>query len=179
MTRAQIENVYFDWLYDIACDGKKKSYTKLLRTLHSIDFTYSIPMDGNRAAEGEDLRYRFGWEEGYEDAEIAKFLDIRPCSMLEMMVGLSIHFEEQIMRDPAFGDRTSVWFWEMITNLGLSSMSDDHFNPTRVENAISICLNREYKPDGTGGLFKIEGCLTDLREVEIWYQGCWYLSTIT
>lgn len=179
MTRTQIENAYFDWLYDIACDGKKKSYTKLLRTLNSIDFTYSIPMDSNRAAEGEDLRYRFGWEEGYEDVEIAKFLDIHPCSMLEMMVGLSIHFEEQIMRDPTFGDRTSVWFWEMITNLGLSSMSDDHFNPIRVENAISTCLNREYKPDGTGGLFKIEGCLTDLREVEIWYQGCWYLSTIT
>lgn len=39
---------------------------KLLRHLHNIDFQYMLPMDGNRAEDGIDLRYRFGYEKEYE-----------------------------------------------------------------------------------------------------------------
>lgn len=177
-TEKQIKEDYFDWFYDILCYDRTKSYTKLLHALDNIDFVYSIDMDGNRAADGEDLRYRFGEESGYSDPEIAVFLDVRPCSVLEMMAGLAIRFEEHIMRDSEYGDRTSIWFWEMIKNLGLSNMSDDHFNLVRTKSAVSIFLNREYAPDGTGGPFVIKGCPVDLREVELWYQGNWYLNTI-
>ena len=40
-------------------------------------------------------------------------------------------------------------------------------------------MNREYEPNGKGGLFTIRGCEEDLTEVEIWYQLNWYLNTIT
>ena len=80
------------------------------------------------------------------------------------------------MYDIDIGDRTSVWFWNMIDNLGLSDMSDAHFNQPYVDDVIFRFLNRDYLPNGQGGLFTINNCSEDLRNVEIWYQLCWYLN---
>jgi hypothetical protein len=82
------------------------------------------------------------------------------------------------MDDPDYGNRTGQWFWTMINNLNLSSMSDERFDGEYVDEVISIFLNREYQEDGEGGLFTIEDCEYDMRTVEIWYQLCWYLNTI-
>lgn len=182
MTRDDIRDEYFDWLYELVCDGKYAkaiSYRKLFEFLHETEFVYSIPRDQNRAEDGIDLRWRFVCDTyipEYAD-EILEDLD-SPCSVLEMMVALAITCEN-IMDDPAFGNRTSQWFWEMIVNLGLGGMSDSRFNRLQAEESIVRFLNREYEPDGKGGLFTIDNCDRDLRNVEIWYQLCWYLDSIT
>jgi hypothetical protein len=145
--------------------------------LHDVEFTYSIPKDANRAEDGIDLRYRFTYDyAGVEDAECYIF---GPCSVLEMMVALAVRCEETIMDDPGYGDRTSQWFWRMINNLGLGSMTDRRFDKYYVEDVVSDFLNRRYSPDGRGGLFTIRGCDSDLRRVELWIQLLWYLNTIT
>ena len=64
MTRHEelIRNEYFEWLVSIIAQNRYDndiSYGKLLSYLHSIEFTYSIPRDSNREADGEELRYRF------------------------------------------------------------------------------------------------------------------------
>lgn len=170
----RINDAYFDWMYRLIC-GKRYprdiSYRRLLATLHNIDFVYSIPKDGNRAADGIDLRYRF-------DHDLADILEGQPCSVLEMMLALAIRCEETIMDDTRIGDRTSQWFWNMITNLGLGSMTDNRYDRDYIEECVRRFLDREYEPDGEGGLFRIRNCDYDLRDVEIWYQMCWYLDTI-
>lgn len=173
----KIQNEYFEWLYDLVCKdrySKQISYRKLLSCLHNTEFTYILRRDRNRAEDGLNLRYRFalrhhGDEESYLDG---------PCSVLEMMIALAIRCEESIMDNPAYGDRTKQWFWGMIVNMGLSSMTDDVFNRQYVEAAVTRLLNREYEPNGKGGLFTIKDCDRDLRTVEIWYQLCWYLDEI-
>ena len=82
------------------------------------------------------------------------------------------------MDDPGVGDRTGQWFWGMIVNLGLGSMTDGRYDRRFVEGVLNRFLNREYEPDGRGGLFRIKHCNRDLRTVEIWYQLCWYLDSI-
>ena len=82
------------------------------------------------------------------------------------------------MDNPAVGDRTAQWFWSMIVSLGLGSMTDSRFDEYYVERVIDRFLNRDYSPDGRGGLFTIPRCEEDLRDVEIWYQTTWYLDTI-
>lgn len=152
------------------------SYRKLLAVLHNTEFVYSIPKDENRAEDGLSLRYRFALLKG--DGDLAECLT-GPCSIFEMMVALSIRCEENIMDDPSVGDRTAQWFWEMIANLGLNSMTDDRYDRRFVEDVISRFLDRDYEPDGKGGLFRVRNCRRDLRTVEIWYQLCWYLDSIT
>lgn len=179
MTRDELINEYFEWIYKLICNDKyykHLSYRKLLYFLHDVDFTYSIPMDGNRESDGIALRYRFGDELGYDDSIIAGYLDDRPCSVLEMMVALSIRCESQIMDDPLEGDRTGQWFWNMIVSLGLGSMSDDKFDKRYAKQVIDIFLNHEYKRNGEGGLFIVENRMYDMRTAEIWYQMCWYLD---
>lgn len=172
-----IKEDYFEWMCSLVCDTRRKRerYGGLLRLLHNIEFTYSIPMDENRASDGEGLRLRFSRIQDYDDVPACLY---GPCSVLEMMVALAVRCEEQIMDDPDAGNRTSEWFFEMIHNLGLSSMTNDSFDRYFVYNNIDRFLNREYQPDGSGGLFTIKNCKYDLRDVEIWYQMCWYLDSI-
>ena len=172
MARDSIQNEYFEWLYDSVYSGGVSFY-KLLRYLHETEFIYSIPRDRNRAIDGMYLRYRFATDYDYPDINL--YLE-GPCSVLEMMVALSIRCEEDIMDDPSVGDRTSQWFWGMIVNMGLGSMYDERFDIHFVEDTITRFLNRDYEPNGEGGLFTIKYCDRDLRDVEIWYQLCWYLD---
>jgi hypothetical protein len=171
-----VKEEYFEWLYNYVCKGRshsKVSYRKLLECLHQIEFTFFVPNDVNRAKDGVDLRYRFAMVE--DDERITDILD-GPCTVLEMMVALSIRCEETIMDDTQYGDRTGQWFWNMMSNLGIGNMPDDIFDREIVEDAIYRFLERRYDPDGKGGLFHIRGCSDDLRNVEIWVQLCWYLD---
>jgi hypothetical protein len=180
--RDEIINEYFEWLYDIVCGeeySKEFSYRKLLTRLHDTEFRYLLKPDQNRADDGIDLRYRFIWKRGYDD-RYDQIMDILagPCSVLEMMIALSIRCEENIMDDPNIGDRTAQWFWGMVINLGLGSMMDGRFDRDFVDESLDTFLDRRYAPDGTGGLFTIDECDRDLRSVEIWNQLCWYLDNI-
>ena len=173
--RDRVVNDYFEWLFKYV-SGRRfprgVSYRKLLMYLHSVEFVYSIRKDSNRYNDGVYLRFRF--PELSED-EVREYLD-DPCSVLEMMIALSIRCEETIMDNTEKGDRTGQWFWGMITNLGLGSCTDDNFDRKYVSEVIDCFLNREYEPDGTGGLFRIRDCHMDLRKMEIWQQLCLYLD---
>lgn len=177
MTKTEINNKYFEWMYDLVCRDRFAddiSFRKLLAELHKIEFIFYIPLDANRADDGIKLRRRFALE--LNDAELATKIK-GPCSVLEMILALAIHCED-IMDDPLVGDRTSQWFWGMIANLGLGSMDDSNFNKLYVGETIARFLNRDYEPNGKGGLFTVRNSDIDIRDKEIWYQLCHYLNTV-
>lgn len=170
---------YFDWMYNLVCRNrysKSISFKKVFSYLNDTKFTYSIRMDLNRAKDGTELRRRYA-----NEFKIANIYDriCGPCSVLEMMIALAIRCEETIMDDENFGDRTDQWFWDMMKNLGLGHMDDDEFDEEYVSDVITRFLNRDYEPDGRGGLFFVRNCDIDLRDVEIWIQMLWYLDNIT
>ena len=179
MTRDIFIDLYFDWMYQLVCDDQyQDSYCRLLSHLHDREFIYILEMDGNRATDGVDLRYRFAYDCGYNYSMVDRYLGNRPCSILEMMVALALKCEENIMVDPDVGDRTGLWFWDMVASLGLSSMTDSEFDIFYVDDVLDRFLNREYRRNGEGGLFTVRHCRYDLRTAEIWYQMNWYLNDI-
>lgn len=181
MDKDDIINEYFNWMCDKITDPKYHgdvSYMKLLSQLHNTEFTYIIDGDINRFNDGIDLKNRFVYELRYPYEVINICLDPHNCSVLEMMVALAIRCEESIMDDPFYGNRTGKWFWGMIDSLGLKTVHDDNYNRQYVDNVIFKFLNRDYDPNGEGGLFTIIDCHDDLRNIEIWYQMCWYLDEI-
>ena len=177
----RISNEYFKWLSDLVCEDRyaeQISFNKLLMYLHTTRFTYTLPMDANRAEDGIDLRWRFAYEHPYLQGNAE--LGLRgPCSVLEMMIALALRCEETIMDDPKKGDRMAQWFWGMVASLGLNAMTDDRFDRRFVDYTVKKFLDRDYEPNGKGGLFTIRNCDRDLRTVEIWYQLNWYLDTIS
>ena len=185
MTDNEIINGYFNWLVKLVVGtrfGKGISFNKLLMRLHSTEFIFTMPMDANRASDGVNLRWRYANFKSGNNLRLRDDIVVTlegPCSVLEMMVALAIRCEVDIMDDPTIGDRTGQWFWGMVNNLGLGSMRDDTFDKAYVDECIGRFLDRAYFPDGRGGLFTIRNCDRDLRDVEIWYQLCWYLDSIT
>ena len=179
--RDEIINEYFEWMYHLVCSNKqynKLSFRKLLFFLHTVDFYPLVDMDENRRIDGVNFRYRFGYENGYSDEYISRYLDTRECSVLEMMISLAFRVEEQITDNYLLGDRTGQWFWTMITNLGLGQMDDSKFDNDYCLDVIDQFLTRRYSPNGKGGLFIIEHPKRDLRDVDIWCQFMWYLSEL-
>jgi hypothetical protein len=171
----RLTDKYFDWLVDIVAVDNK-SFTKLFAQLHEIPFTYSIPLDRNRAFDGRDLRYRFTCDYNCPDYALDSLPSI--CSVFEMMIALSVRCEEYIADDPTYGNRTAQWFWRMISSLGLNGMYDSNYDQAYVQSVITRFLNREYSPDGRGGLFAIKNCEFDPRTVQIWHQMLRYLDDI-
>lgn len=179
MTRIEVNKDYFQWMYDLVCDcrfAKTNSYRKLLSYLHNVEFKYHIVNDSDRAHDGVNLRHRFALLSN--DYNYVMDCLNGPCSVLEMIVALAIRCEETIMVDPQIGDRTGQWFWKMIVNLGLGSMTDSRFDDLYVDDAVTRFLHREYDYDGKGGLFTIRNSNCDLRNVSIWNQMMWYLDTM-
>lgn len=179
MSRNNLSTEYFDWLCQLIFDHRHTNYQELLSKLHDREFVYIIDMDGNRFEDGIELRYRFARERGYDYGLIASELDIKPCSILEMMVALALRCEEHIMDDYTFGNRTAQWFWGMIDSLGLGQMDNFHFRRQICDDIIDTFLDRNYAPNGRGGLFTLINNQRDMRSVEIWYQACAYFNELS
>ena len=157
-------------VYDEKVNQGGTYYHELMYYLYSREFYWSddIPMDRNRALDGIALREKYGYPEDplYE-----------PCSVLEMLIALSCRIENQLAHSFDEGDRTSQWFWTMLTNLGLTRLDDENFDTEVADFFVDRFLNREYGSHGDGGgLFVVENPRQDMRDVEIWYQVNWYIT---
>lgn len=162
---------YYDKLCGLIAtkDLDPRNYSKLFNYLYSTPFRWTIKNDANRASDGIRLRNSI-----IRDADISDSLG--ECRVLEMMIALAIDCEEQIMQEARFGDRTAIWFWTMIDNLGLIRMDDWNYNDILVKSSVSKFLDRRYDRDGHGSIFYVTNRHNDLRRVELWYQMCWFLS---
>ncbi len=171
---------YFHWLCEMVhIDQGNTSYWILAKDLHHIDFYSLVAHDENRALDGIELR-----DEYLSEINYPKYVDIEgECSVLEMIIALArrMDFETSDPYDLEESvDRTAFWFWEMLDNLGLTKFSDDAYveleGQIYVEWIIDLLLERKYEPNGLGGLFPLDYCEEDQREVEIWYQMNAYLN---
>jgi len=154
-------SIVFDKRYSV------NTYNNLFMDLYSCDFTWprTVPGDANRAEDGLRLR-----------SDLNYYDDLKPCSILEMLIALAIRMENDIMHNPEEGDRTGLWFWEMLSSMGLSTQNDRNYDPAYVNSCIERFIRREYDADGSnGGIFVLSNPRKDLRYVEIWYQAMWYL----
>ena len=175
-----LDSKYYNWLVQLVCPDRRigEDYRYILQHLYSVNFRYVLPMDANREEHATNFRYRFGDENGYEQYEIANELDYRPASILEIMVELAVRIEETIMQDDEYGDRTSIWFWDMMYSLGLDHMTNSKYDEKEADYVISRLLDRDYAPNGKGGLFTVNDPYEDMRYVHIWAQAQWYLEQI-
>ena len=155
-----IRNEYFLWLLKRVDVGyvNIRRYVNLLEYLYEYDYTWVLPLDGNLASNGLDLRYEFN-----PDMD----LGVKPCSVLEMLVSLSWSWDRDITYDYSEGDRSGLWFWVMVENLGLLECPDDEYE---IDKKLDIWLNRKFDYDGKGSPFPLDDPKRDQRKIIIWLQ---------
>lgn len=170
---------YVYYLYRIVQNGGE-NHRKLCVELFKNRFfiTRSAPKrDIDREKDGLELRKE--WSNDSLDGEF----HVIPCTMLEMIIGISKRMSEQLM-DEDGEDKTAQYFWEIMENLGLTCMDDDNFGwetglaQKKIAKTCEILCKRQYNPDGTGGgMFPMPGILgINQKKIEIWYQMQEYIN---
>lgn len=174
------KKMYYQWLCQTmhVDNWRGKQYYELATLLHNTTFYATIPLDENRVKDG--IRLRSTWVDlMYNEADALGIAPVEnldeimeyPCSVLEALVAMSLRLESDIMQDDDIGPRGHVWFWMMIQNLGLDRCDDEHlFLVEDVDNVISHVLERQYNPDGSGGLFPLMQPSANQMFVDMWGQ---------
>lgn len=178
----ELENAYFEWLYShigsVKNRNPKRSYWFLAKDLFVKEYTWFIPNDDNRVADGKALRLEFLDATGFVLNDPHELWLNLGCSMLEMYIALArrVAFET---------DMTALeWFWRIMQNLELDLFNDEVYETSvralraiqeEVEEVSNRVIERTYSPDGVGGLFPLRSPHHDQRRVELWYQMSEYL----
>ena len=166
-TEVEFYNGYFRWLLDTVMYEEMKrsgrSYLYLLKHMRSVQFTWSIDKDVNRAEDGKYLRYTYQEISG-QSGEIKG-----ACNFLEMCIALATRMNDDIFdADPTA--RPARWFWIMMENCGLDRYTDEFYDEDDVDKIIERIIKRQYTRTGKGGFFPLKSVTKDQRKVEIWYQ---------
>lgn len=163
---------YLVWLYarigSVDETRSAKTYWHLLSRLFIKEFVWLVPNDDNRVEDGRYIRHEFLEEMGL--AEVSTDWLGAGCSVLEMLMGVANRLAFEADRTP------TLWFWEILANLGLSGFNDVTFNEKRVDGIIDKLIWRNYKPNGQGGMFPLQRPEEDQRDIEIWRQVNAYLQ---
>ena len=165
----ELEQQYYEWLTELIPKWRF-GYSILIRYLYETPFRVTLLMDENRVGDGLSMRTRFVWSKNLGATERDILKRQRPCSVLEVMIGLAQRFEEEYMTQYSDENPIEIWFGPMIDSLGLGNFDDRHFDPYCFDQIMLTFLDRSYFPDGRGSLFYIPGTTTDMRQVEIWQQ---------
>ena len=97
------------------------------------------------------------------------------CTVLEALIALAQKMD-YILDDEDKGDRTRLWFWEMLDNLGLCLYSNDRFvDPfgrdlgqlNEIRHACDIWMSRRFEYDGTGSPFPLRNPHEDQRNIDL------------
>lgn len=167
--REPLDELYLRWLYsniveDLQITSKRRTYWNLARELFTTPFLWLVPNDDARGEDGKELRMEF--------IHVAEISEVDPdwlseeCSMLEMLIALSRRMAFELDGAP------HEWFWHLMRNVELHECTDAYKGDTaiRVENFCNAIVFRQYKPNGSGGLFPLREAHQDQRDVELWYQ---------
>jgi hypothetical protein len=171
-----LAEAYLHWLVEQvrAGDGHQTvTYWDVLRLMHETEFVWLVPNDDNRIQDGLDLRADFLNER--QEPEFLVMIDrFGPCSILEVMIGLS--------RRLAFaaGGEPEGWAWQLLCNLDLRTFRDplSRRKASVVAELLHSLIWRTYAPDGTGGFFPLAWPKEDQTKVELWYQMSAYVEEI-
>lgn len=144
-------------------------YSRLFEILHNIKFIWLIDRDENREGDGIELRDDYEYHnETLEDKDIVNFMD-HWCSVLEMMIGLSIRVDDEFIGDPA-DEHPEEFFMEMIENLGLDVYKGKRYREEDVIKIVRKWLERKFDRNGNGSPFPVKNDCRDQRKLEIWDQ---------
>ena len=144
-------NAYIKWLASLVGIALGSDSYATFRYLYDTDYYWELHDDENRAQDALNLRERYLDEHGSIDAETEAHE--KPASVLEVLVAFAQRIEDSIMYDPDEGDRTALWFFLMIENLGLDTYIWSTSLPDKalIGPILDVWMGRQYKKDGRGG----------------------------
>lgn len=162
---------YFQYLIWRCGLQQMTKLTNVFAFLHNIPFTYVLERDDNREEDGCDLRNEYNIP-GEFSVEVKEAFFAHWCSVFEMLVGLAIRVDDEIIGDPA-EEHPEDFFIEMLENLGIA---DGRLKENYIYLMVDRWLKRKFDKDGRGSPFPVHHDHRDQRKLEIWDQMNAYIS---
>lgn len=135
MKNGDIWDLYFQWLLrKIGVEWETTNYRKLYLALYDTDFLIAHPRDENRGLDGLYLREKFVKETKVTKG-LDEFLNVGPCSVLEMLVAFSIRIDAEWDGEPGNPDPGRVFF-RMIKCCSLDKFRDRKWNGEKVNDIL-------------------------------------------
>lgn len=187
-TIERAQTLYFHWLVsqvgmdDLGRPGNS-SYLTLAQLLHEMEYYWANELNENRAKDG--IRLRHIWFDAINNEADALGVGrpmfpldslSGPCSVLEMLIGLAMRIESDIMQDDRRGNQAPLWFWRILANLDIA-YDDAHLG---WDQSIVIREIMTDMMDGRIMLFPVrakkapDGRL--VHDLDIWWQAQLWLA---
>lgn len=155
-------------------------YYLLFDYLNHIQYIPSAPLDEDRIGDALSFRQNYIQQAISSVPSTVEYCMENGPSILEVLVALVQRGESYIMTGSIDNENhIPCWFMEMLKNIGLLEFTNYNFDTKEVDKCLIRFLNRQYKPNGEGGLFVLKnpGDL-DLRTIDIWKQMCLWFSEV-
>lgn len=166
-------NEYYLWLLSKIRADLHTNYSMLLAKLNSTQYRMTRDVDQPRVRKVAELKQEF-CDECFINYPVSN--DIPNVSVLEVLVSIALDTERMVMRDGDMGDRTELWFWSMIHNLGLEEYTNDRYNEVMVNALLDRFVNHTYLKNGIGSVGYTMKSRGDFRKLDIWHQFNIWLS---
>ena len=166
---------YFKWLVN-KVRGYDEDYVDFLPVLvylNEKEYIWNNKLDENRATDGKLLREEYAYEMGEfcEDEDRDK-----PCSVLEVLVGLAVHVETHITGIPG-EDHPENWFWDWLENLGIDDKcTGKGYDKGYLDQQIDGWLSNDINKRGEGGPFPLRHTAGDQSRKDMWMQAMAYVN---
>lgn len=160
---------YFDYLCELI-NLDESVYSMLISELYSIPFEWVLDLDSDRNYDGFVLQGTY-----YGNVDNPDIVGDRHCSVLEILIVLAQKMD-YILDDDDRGDRTRIWFWELIDNLGYMKFTNSYLEEpygrdfdklNEIRYIAKRWLNREFEYNGEGSPFPINVPHEDQRTVDL------------
>jgi len=165
---------YFIWLCELV-NVDLDRYSELCYRLHDSDFVWCLELDSNRGVDGLRLRDEYCEANRYFNTDWVMLME-KPCSVLEALVALARTMDDMLL-DEESPDRVPIWFWEMVSNLGLKRYTNERLlgridddDEKDIQFILLRWMNREFDSDGRGSIFPLKNPTHDQRERSIIHQ---------
>lgn len=172
-----MDELWDDYLQYLIWRGGLQKMTKfgrLFEILHHINFEYILERDENREGDGVELRDDYSIPYCF-DVELEEAFYDQKCSVLEMLIALSIRVDNEIIGDPS-KEHPEKFFMEMIENLGLDIFKGNQYRDADVIKIVRKWIDRKFNKNGIGSPFPLRYDCRDQRKLEIWDQMNAYIS---
>lgn len=170
-----IEVEYINWIKNLINLNEYPNMDNIINYLYEMEYVVIRPSDDNRRIDGQDLRYKFLQEAGYNANDafhiVGNILN-KPCNVLEFIVAIAYRIDQDIMYDWSEGTQIYKWFWIMLGNLGLHYT----YSKEQVYIIVTEFMHYNYQPNGAGGLFLTDDPSIIMTDHDIWTQMHIYLN---
>lgn len=143
-----------------------KLYASLFSVLDTKEFRVQVQDDWNRLGDGEYLKYRFAYEKGipYAEVDSGDMSEWKP-KCIDVILAIAYSIRNMALREES--DSISDLFWGMMNSMGLDN---PNLSVKDIIQRLDDFMDRNFEPNGHGGLFIVNNPNLDMRELTIWEQ---------